>query len=162
MNRPETRIEHDHQHLTLLLRDLDGALERWHDDPNGEPEESPLEDARVALGLLKEDAFAHFEREEHGLFPNLVAEYPELGEDLDGLGVAHDEICEHLVSLEQSLNKATASQPSTDRAHLAAAAKRLGELFWRHTAVEWKIIRDLLERVDDERRGTIMKQLREI
>ncbi len=161
MARPENRIDHDHAHLNALLRDLDRALEEWHDDTVSE-EMSPLEEAREVISLLKEDSFEHFEREEHGLFPNLKAEYPELTSDLDGLAVAHNEICEHLEVLDGVLNSATEDLPHTERASAAAAGKRLGELFWAHTAVEWKIIRDLLERVDDQRRDVIMKQLGEI
>lgn len=158
---PEKRIDHDHAHLNALLRDLDRALEDWHEDTVNE-EMTPLEEAREIISLLKEDSFEHFEREEHGLFPNLKAEYPELTEDLDGLGVAHNEICDHLVRLDNRLQSASEDLSHTERAITAAAGKRLGALFWAHTAIEWKIIRDLLERVDDGRRDVIMKQLGEI
>src|SRR5690606_36980601 len=136
------QIVHDHGHLTALLADLDTALLAWcGDDVGFESEEgrTPLEEAREIVSLLKEDTYEHFEREEHGLFPNLRSEFPALGDEIDGLQRGHDQICEKLEELERFITDSV-DAPHEYRARVTAAGKRLGELYWKHTAVEWEMI----------------------
>jgi hemerythrin-like domain-containing protein len=162
--QPEVQIVHDHGHLNALLVDLDTALRAWCGDEVGfESEEGrpPLEEAREIVGLLKDDTYEHFEREEHGLFPNLRSEFPALNDEIDLLQLGHDQICESLEDLERSLADAEEA-PLEYRTRVTARSQRLGELFFKHTAVEWEMIRRLLETLDEHRRAIIVEQLREI
>tara|TARA_B100000029_G_C17213500_1_gene828992 strand:+ start:69 stop:602 length:534 start_codon:yes stop_codon:yes gene_type:complete len=157
-------IDHEHAHLSALLRDLEVALEKWVDaslteDPETGPNARSVLDI---LGLLKDDTYEHFEREEHGLFPNLRAKFPKFSIQLDELQVAHEEICKHLIQLEKALEKSPAGATFEHRAEITASAKQLVSLYWRHTAIEWKVLRDLLERLEPENRKVILEQLLEI
>ena len=160
---PQIRILHDHSHLMALLQDLDRALVIWSaaDRISDEQESGSLPDIREILELLKDDTFEHFEREEHGLFPNLRESYPHLDEEIAGLHRAHDEICEAIEALERQLQTAKDGLPES-RARAVAAGQRLGQLYWSHTAVEWEMIRNLLDQLDERQRAVIVEQLKEI
>jgi hemerythrin-like domain-containing protein len=155
----ELRIIHDHTHLKALLGDLERSLVVWSEADVDDS--APYDEAKEILALLKEDTYEHFEREEHGLFPNLRADFPELSSDIDELLSAHNEICEVIEGLERKLLPAESRQPE-DRARTVAFGQKLGQLYWQHTAAEWEVIRSLLERLDDDRRAVIVEQLKEI
>ncbi|MCA9562602.1 MAG: hemerythrin domain-containing protein [Myxococcales bacterium] len=161
---PEIRIVHDHDHQAALLSDLESALAAWSEErPLEEGDDTPpLQAAREIISLLKEDTFEHFEAEEHGLFPNLRSDFPEVGAELDELHSAHDDISRQLELIERMLLDLPFDAAPERRAEAVAAVKRLGQLSWHHTAVEWGLIRRLLERLDEGRRAEIMKQIQEI
>jgi hemerythrin-like domain-containing protein len=157
-------IDHEHAHLSALLRDLENALGNWvdaslSDNPGKGPSAHSVLDI---LTLLKDDTYEHFEREEHGLFPNLRAKFPELSIKLDELQLAHEEICKNLMQLETSLEKSPKNANFEHRAEITASAKHLVSLYWRHTAIEWKVLRDLLGRLDPDNQKVILEQLLEI
>ncbi len=157
---PETQLNHDHEHLDALLQDLARTIDAWGaaDDPEGDP----LAEVREILGLFKEDTYEHFEREEHGLFPNLRADFPDLDADLDAMQRAHDAICQQIETLDAALTRADADRSEATIATARQEGARLEQLHRRHTAHEWGVIRRLLERLDDDRRAVILEQLREI
>jgi hypothetical protein len=98
MTNPVAELEHDHVRFSQSIDRMKTLLRsRGDDDANDDSELLRLVDG------LRDDLFAHFAKEEEGLFPFLSRVLPDLRPEIDRLLLGHDIVCGSLVRLAHSL-----------------------------------------------------------
>jgi iron-sulfur cluster repair protein YtfE (RIC family) len=80
------QLEHDHTTLSQAVAELRATVTR-----------EPLHDRRDVfvskLDAVMDDLFEHFAREEEGLFPYILEQFPDQSDAIAQLQAAHDRIC---------------------------------------------------------------------
>jgi iron-sulfur cluster repair protein YtfE (RIC family) len=141
---PIVELDHDHDDLTVLLRDLHTLVSQAIAD---EARGRALAEARRLLNYFRADMAEHFQREESLLFPALRQHLPERAQTVDGLARAHQHF-EHLVGAIQTSLQDDAANKAALRACLTQIDKLLG-LFEGHSLSECELVRAMDARVND-------------
>lgn len=145
MGDPVIKLVHDHGEINrrvlavgVILRELEGD--------GG----SPIPRALIApLTELRELLFAHFAREEEGLFPFVADAFAELAPRVEELHVTHDTICGRLARMHAL---ATSNGPL---AAMVILFRRFESTYAEHATTEAALLRDLEGRLDDSQRGRL-------
>lgn len=105
---------HEHEHMSKLfddLRETFGMIARGElvGKEREEAVELALEDLEVAL----EDMLEHFNEEEEVYFFAIEQHFPEFGDHLEQLVVAHEEICAQIKTLKRGIVGVRGGQPTS-------------------------------------------------
>ncbi len=141
---PLVELDHDHDDLTVLLRDLHVLVSQAIAD---EARERALGEAKRLLGYFRADMGEHFRKEESLLFPVLRQFLPERAQTVDGLAKAH----EHFEALVATIDSVV-GESSTGKAELRECLTqidRLLGLFEGHSQVECELVKAMDGRVSD-------------
>jgi len=153
------RLEHDHIHLNRMVAGLREAIQECL---QGDREPIELrDDFEEFLGLVQEELFEHFEREETGLFPYIAEQLPDLKPVVDALEIAHDRICGVASRMEHMINQ---GDDTFDQSFdlLVALFARFDANFIKHAREERELLRSLTGRLDATQRAHVAKLLAEL
>jgi iron-sulfur cluster repair protein YtfE (RIC family) len=156
---PVEQLEHEHLHLNRVVESL---REAFAEALRGERDLVDLrETLEEFLELAGEELYAHFDREESGLFPYLREILPDTAPTLDGLSVAHDRICGIVSRLEHHVRQGDDAFAAAFDAVTALFA-RFDANYARHARDEQGLIRSLAGRLDQQQRRDVARLLAEL
>jgi iron-sulfur cluster repair protein YtfE (RIC family) len=148
---PIQTFEHDRIRCSELVRTVsDRVRTSRRRAPSGKQLVNRIE-------RLRDELFAHFAREEEGLFPFIVAQLPKARQTVDRLIAAHDAICE---GLSQLLLLASQAGSATDPASIDAVLVRFNALYEEHANTEMGLLREIDEQLDKTQRVRLRQFIR--
>jgi hypothetical protein len=148
---PIQTFEHDRIRCSKLVHSLSERVDTSR--------RRTLSRKRLANGIerLRDELFAHFAREEEGLFPFIVGQLPGARSTVDRLIAAHDAICGSLSHLLLIASRAgsDASLDAFDEVLLGFNA-----LYTEHANTEMALLREIDERLDKSQRARLRQLIR--
>ncbi|HEY0254479.1 MAG TPA: hemerythrin domain-containing protein [Kofleriaceae bacterium] len=129
-------LTHDHGELNRRVLDLSALVAAAE----------PGSDLLDALVELREELFAHFAREEEGLFPYITAELPELASRVLEMAFVHDTVCG---ALSRACHTA---ERDASRAQLVALYERFEQAYAGHARAESDFLEELQTRLTEGQR----------
>jgi uncharacterized protein YyaL (SSP411 family) len=139
-------LVHDHADLNRQVLELGTLI----------ASDEPAIASKARLDDLREHLFAHFAREEEGLFPFVADHFPDLADRVNAMASAHDAICgavARMCHLIAAGNSTQTLQPMFERFQVAYA---------QHARVESELLASLRDRLDDEQRVALATLVRDL
>lgn len=136
-------LTHDHRDINQRVLAVSGALRQLDGDTDG------FSAFTVGISELHDLLFAHFAREEEGLFPFLADALPDLAGRVHDMTIAHDTICGALTRarhLATSPDNLEAVRTMYERFELAYAT---------HASTETALLADLETRLAPDQRAAL-------
>jgi iron-sulfur cluster repair protein YtfE (RIC family) len=153
---PVQRLEHDHVHIGRLVTELRESIQEVL---RGERSAVELRDTLDEfLALAQEEIFAHFEREETGVFPLLAEHLPDTRAVIAELELAHDRMCGVVSRMQHLVRGGDAALTSQFEAFVGLFA-RFDANFVKHARDEWELLRNVAERLGPEQRRELARRL---
>jgi iron-sulfur cluster repair protein YtfE (RIC family) len=152
---PIVELDHDHDDLNVLLRDLHTLVSQAITD---EARERALSEARRLLSYFRADMSEHFRKEESLLFPALRSHLPERTQTIEGLAKAHMHFDQLVGAIQGTIHDEAVSKGAL-RECLTQIDRLLG-LFEGHSLSECDLVRAMDARVvDPAARAALREQL---
>lgn len=152
-DEPIVELDHDHDDLTALLRDLSALTDKAASESEGT---AALAKARDLLRYFQKDMETHFEREEAKLFPVLRAELPHRSDALDGLANAHETFAKLVTDIESAL--ANADDPAKALRSSRATIAELNAHFAKHSVMECDLVDELDKAITEPTRRAELRE----
>lgn len=139
-------LVHDHADLNRQVLEIGSLI----------ASDEPAVASKARLDELREHLFAHFAREEEGLFPFVADHFPDLADRVHAMASAHDAICGAVARMCHLI------AAGTNPVSLGPLFERFQLAYAQHARVEGELLASLKDRLDDEQLAALAALVRDL